>query len=297
MMTVFLLDTWYYRRPTFPAWNFIRFNFIQNLSVFYGSMSPHYYLSQGLPMLLTTYLPFVLHGLFLHFYSIYTLVIVGVVVAFSCISHKEARFIAPLSPLLLIFAGLSISRLPKRVKRFAIPVLILINAVMAYYTTRVHQSGVIEVMHHLRNDLPKNGTVGFLMPCYSTPWQIYLQRPDVQAWKLSCDPPLTLFPSEYADGRLTREERKAYLDEADQFYENPEEFLKRITALPQRLVFFDSLSPNLESQQNRYQEVVILAGKADISVLDSLIPWFMTIGGGVGTLLCCVYARNSNECI
>jgi GPI mannosyltransferase 3 len=45
-------------------------------------------------------------------------------------------------------------------------------------------------MHHLRNEIPKNGSVGFLMPCYSTPWQVYLQRPDVEAWKLTCEPPL-----------------------------------------------------------------------------------------------------------
>jgi GPI mannosyltransferase 3 len=159
--------------------------------VFYGSMPWHYYLSQGLPMLLTTYLPFSLHGLSSYPISIYTLVISGVILAFSCIAHKEVRFISPLSPLLLVFAGYSISRLPRRMKRYLIPGIILVNAGAAYYLTRVHQSGVISVMHHLRNDIPQNGSVGFLMPCYSTPWQVYLQRSDVDAWKLSCDPPLT----------------------------------------------------------------------------------------------------------
>jgi len=69
-----------------------------------------------------------------------------------------------------------------------------VNMGIAWYATRVHQSGVISVMHFLRDDIPTNGTVGFLMPCYSTPWQSYLQRPDVDAWKLSCDPPLTYLP-------------------------------------------------------------------------------------------------------
>ena len=174
-----VLDTWYFHRPIFPAWNFIRFNFVEDLSTFYGSMSWHYYLSQGLPLLLTTYLPFSIHGLLLYPFSIYTLVTCGVILAFSCIAHKEARFISPLSPLLLVFAGYSISRLPKRMKRFILPAIILVNTGLAYYTTRVHQSGVISVIHHL------------LMPCYSTPWQSYLQRPDVDAWKLSCDPPLS----------------------------------------------------------------------------------------------------------
>lgn len=159
--------------------------------MFYGSMSWHYYLFQGLPMILTTYLPFTIHGLSSHLFSIYTMVIGGVVLTFSCIAHKEARFISPLSPLFLVFAGSSISRLPKRIKRTLLPVVLLVNGGLAYYATRVHQSGVISVMHHLRDNTPQNGSVGFLMPCYSTPWQVYLQRPDVDAWKLSCDPPLT----------------------------------------------------------------------------------------------------------
>jgi len=145
-------------------------------------------------MVLTTYLPFTIHGLASYFVSVYGLVITGVILVFSFMGHKEARFIAPFSPLLLVFAGYSISRLPRRIKRFLIPVLVIVNGGMAYYLTRVHQSGVINVMHHLRVDIPQNGSVGFLMPCYSTPWQIYLQRPDVNAWKLSCDPPLTYSP-------------------------------------------------------------------------------------------------------
>jgi len=188
---VFALDTWYFAHPTFPAWSFIRFNFVESLSAFYGSMPWHYYLSQGLPMLLTTYLPFAIHGLSSHLLSVYTLVISGVIMAFSCIAHKEARFISPLTPLLLVFAGQSVSRLPRRMKRILLPTILVLNAGLAYYLTRVHQSGVISVIHHLRLDTPPNGSVGFLMPCYSTPWHIYLQRPDVDAWKLSCDPPLT----------------------------------------------------------------------------------------------------------
>jgi phosphatidylinositol glycan class B len=97
--------------------------------------------------------------------------------------------------------------------------------------------------------------VGFLMPCYSTPWQTYLQRPDVNAWKLSCDPPLTYILLERDLRSLSREERKTYLDEADRFYADPEEFLRGVNALPQRLVFFDSLTPKLELLQQQYLEV------------------------------------------
>jgi GPI mannosyltransferase 3 len=202
LLCTIVLDTLYFHRPTFPAWNFLRFNFLEELSVFYGSMAPHYYLSQGLPMILTTYLPFSLHGLSFFPFSVYTVVIVGVIAAFSCIAHKEARFISPLSPLLLLFVGYSLARVPRRIKRILLPMMVMVNVGVTYYATRVHQSGVIGVIHHLRKDIPVNGSVGFLMPCYSTPWQTFLQRPDVVAWKLSCDPPLTypprqpLFPSD-----------------------------------------------------------------------------------------------------
>jgi len=194
LLAVLVLDTAYFGRPTFPAYNFLKFNFLEELSIFYGSMPWHYYLSQGLPMILTTFLPFAIHGLSGYFTSIYSFVIAGVILAFSMIKHKEARFISPLSPLFLLFAGSSISRLPRRWKRLIVPGILVVNMGIAWYATRVHQWGVISVMHFLRDDIPRNGTVGFLMPCYSTPWQSYLQRPDVDAWKLSCDPPLTYFP-------------------------------------------------------------------------------------------------------
>ena len=45
------------------------------------------------------------------------------------------------------------------------------------------------------------------------------------------------------------------MDEADQFYADPEGFLKEIKVLPQRLVFFGSLTPKLELVRVRYLEV------------------------------------------
>jgi GPI mannosyltransferase 3 len=194
LLAVLVLDTAYFGRPTFPPYNFLKFNFLEELSIFYGSMPWHYYLSQGLPMILTTFLPFALHGLSGHVISIYSLVIGGVILAFSMIKHKEARFISPLSPLCLLFAGYSISRVSRRWKRVLVPGILVLNMGIAWYLSRVHQSGVISVVHFLREDVPRNGSVGFLMPCYSTPWQSYLQRPDIDAWKLSCDPPLTYVP-------------------------------------------------------------------------------------------------------
>jgi len=60
--------------------------------------------------------------------------------------------------------------------------------------------------------------------------------------------------------RLSREERKSYLDEADRFYQDPEGFIQGIPELPQRLVFFDSLAPRLEGIRPRYLEVILPEG-------------------------------------
>jgi len=54
---------------------------------------------------------------------------------------------------------------------------------------------------------------------------------------------------------LSKEDRKIYLDEADQFYADPGGFLKKLSARPQRLVFFDSLSPKLGLLRDAYVEV------------------------------------------
>ncbi|KAL2402994.1 GPI mannosyltransferase 3 [Exophiala dermatitidis] len=214
---------------------------------------------------------------------------------FSNIAHKEVRFIYPLLPALHVITGLPLaslflsspdqnttntSRTAAAAARGLVvknkPLLLLIvflNFCVAYYTTQVHNSGVIQVMHHLREEFETvylqhqhpsagqvqaqgpfsasdhagtgteetggagvtsvvrpteslvnmNMTIGFLMPCHSTSWRSYLQyppsstQPGIQAWALTCDPPLDLTP----------EERENYLDEADRFYENPGVWLKK----------------------------------------------------------------------
>jgi hypothetical protein len=96
-----------------------------------------------------------------------------------------------------------------------------------------------------------------------------------------------------AESRLSREERTGYMDEADRFYADPEGFIVQLLSkLPQRLVFFDTLSANLDIIRDKYREVIhtynihtIVFGMAsDGSVPDFLIPIFMMIGAGEGML-------------
>ena len=138
--------------------------------------------------------------------------------------------------------------------------LLVVNATISFYTTVYHESGPLNVLSYLRSRHEEDGggrttTVGFLMPCHSTPWRSHLVYPEIHAWALTCEPPLD----------LTAIEKESYLDEADQFYANVSAFLREnMTAWQQQdnsnkgdldlphfwpdyLVFFAQLEPVLDS--------------------------------------------------
>ncbi|KAJ5980296.1 GPI mannosyltransferase [Penicillium waksmanii] len=250
-------DRLFYGLWTFPPLRFLYFNIAQSLAVFYGRNDWHYYLSQGLPLLLTTALVPALFGLYqtltnrsfstidrLQTVTRIQLATICLVMPFvlSLISHKEVRFIYPLLPALHILAAQPLVRFfapaiyyrsspAYTPQRLLLIFLILVNAVIAFYTSVWHASGVLNIMTYLRHQhevhapepdpsffsdsTPKGITAGFLMPCHSTPWRSHLVYPTISAWALSCEPPIDFSESEKA----------VYRDEADQFYDNPAQFL------------------------------------------------------------------------
>ncbi|KAF9637165.1 glycosyltransferase family 22 protein [Lasiodiplodia theobromae] len=223
-----LADRCYYGLWTFPPLRFVHFNIAKSLAVFYGTNRPDYYLTEGLPLLLTTALPFAVygfqqairgHGRSSPLLSYLALTCVAMVGALSLIAHKEVRFIYPLLPMLHVLAAQPTSSFFHPLtpcKKAVLGVLLTINVLVAGYASQVHQRGVIEVLHmlrhhHERRALGGETTVGFLMPCHSTPWRSHLVYPEIKAWALTCEPPI--------DVPLDR--RASYLDEADEFYINP----------------------------------------------------------------------------
>ncbi|KAK6334110.1 glycosylphosphatidylinositol anchor biosynthesis [Orbilia brochopaga] len=232
------IDYTFYHRITFPFIEFYRLNVTQSISEFYGVSPWHYYYSQGLPLLLTGYLPLALFSLYKGLLSSSTsvrqLVVLAnlVPVAFMATRHKEVRFLYPLLPIFhVLMAGVGLPALPKNWKSGRVIVaMVMINLPIAYYTSYIHQRGVVDVVNWLRvehysgiNPPPQQGRdatrVGFLMPCHSTPFGSYLWEAAMRnstngvkmsAWFLTCEPPIS----------LSLEERKTYLDEADQFYAN-----------------------------------------------------------------------------
>lgn len=215
---------------------------MQDLAVFYGRNRIDYYFTEGLPLLLTTALPFAAVGWWSALRSgvdrpqfagfaqrqtlhILALVVASTVLTFSMIAHKEMRFIYPVLPMLHVLAAKPLAAffrpfpLPRSYFRLALLVLgLTINVYIAAYVSTIHQRGVIDVMHYLRHEAEmndgmaaRNTTVGFLMPCHSTPWRSHLVHPEIDAWALTCEPPIDV-PREY---------RADYLDEADVFYMHP----------------------------------------------------------------------------
>ncbi|KAG6013865.1 glycosylphosphatidylinositol anchor biosynthesis [Claviceps pusilla] len=110
-------DYFFFGFWTFPPYNWLNFNISKSLAVFYGRSPWHYYLSQGLPLLCTTSLPFALLGLFqltttepssiteANILRTLSGTVFTTIVALSSISHKEVRFIYPLLPILSIIAA------------------------------------------------------------------------------------------------------------------------------------------------------------------------------------------------
>lgn len=217
--------------------NFLRVN-SSSISQFYGRMPWHYYLTQALPLLCTTILPFFIVGFWKalrengHPLRCLALNIAWTISVYSLIPHKEWRFIHPLLPIMhlltakaMVDASLSSFRgkAPLRsLKQLGLRrmhlFLVLSTLPLSVYVVRYHGRAQIAAMDHLRSISPEElRSVGFLMPCHSTPMQSHLHRKHLgegRLWAIGCEPPLN----------LTSE--PDYKDQSDVFYSSPAEYLE-----------------------------------------------------------------------
>ncbi|KAI0723981.1 Alg9-like mannosyltransferase family-domain-containing protein [Cerioporus squamosus] len=232
LASVYALDTAYYGQRTFTPLNFLLTN-ASSVSLFYGRSPWHYYLTQAVPILCAPAIPWVLEGAYqagkpTSFRPLKTLLglIVWTLTIYSMAGHKEWRFIHPLLPLMHILAARSLvdsvggdpqQSLFRRLSASHYFLPLSLPAIA--YVMLFHERAQIEVMHYIRRLSPEHSTsVGFLMPCHSTPWQAYLHRPDLaddgRLWALGCEPPL--------QGQNVSE----YKDQTDIFYESPIQYLE-----------------------------------------------------------------------
>ena len=77
-----------------------------------------------------------------------------------------------------------------RIKRTHVVLLGLFSLAPSLYVMRWHSAGQIEVLSNLRGLSDQElRSIGFLMPCHSTPAQSHLHR-RIPVWRLACEPPL-----------------------------------------------------------------------------------------------------------
>ncbi|KAG5420273.1 GPI10 [Candida metapsilosis] len=236
------LDYFFYQEFTIPIYNFLHFNVVKNLSIFYGVAPWHFYLLQAAPLMMMLYLPFLLFGLrkdILLFSSLFYLV------GFSLIQHKEFRFIMPLQPIMLYYAARGYQRLEMG-KHFVLLGIIL-NVLIAIFFSNVNERGVIDIMNFVKSHY--ESSFGFLTPCHSIPWQSNLHDPNLQAWFLTCEPPLHL-------SNPSMSEIKSYRDQSDEFYDNPQSFIKQNLGstlyYPDYIVVFSPLKELIEQELGNY---------------------------------------------
>lgn len=244
-----LIDTRIYRHGwsgqiVFTPYLFFKVNVVNSVSLFYGVHTWHWYLTQGLPVIFTTFIPFIAYGL----YRIYNFkylfqrtrsllyLVAWIIFVYSLLPHKEFRFIFPIVPILLIISAYGLQQMKSPKWRFRSVLFLIITQIpMAVYLSVWHQRGVMDVMLWIRSEARQNNdmSVGVLMPCHSTPWYSVVHE-NIPMWFLTCEPPL-----------ITTDE----LDEADRFYVNPLEFIKTHQQDRQwpttHLVLFDNLMPKI----------------------------------------------------
>ncbi|KAF9579497.1 glycosylphosphatidylinositol anchor biosynthesis, partial [Lunasporangiospora selenospora] len=201
--------------------NFLRVNVLEGISLFYGSSPWHWYLSQGLPILFTIYIPPLLYG---------------AVQSWLAVTGFNAAMKRQMSLVVFILG---------------------VNIIMAWYTTMVHQRGVIDVMAWVRDQirLGQIQSLGVIMPCHSTPWYSSLHLRDSvppPTWFVTCEPPL---------GGI---DPTTYKDESDIFYDDPVQFMttqypKPGQVMDSHLLLFEDLLRRTEMltwlKKNGYHEM------------------------------------------
>ncbi|VDB82731.1 unnamed protein product [Peniophora sp. CBMAI 1063] len=227
------LDSAYYGKLTVTPLSFLETN-ASSVSLFYGNAAWHYYTTQALPVLLGPALPFFVSGV----WSVIKegdlrpkqalAFILWVTTAYSFFGHKEWRFLHPVLPMMHVISAKYVvdsyhARTPAGLRQgIAIRpahFIVLSTAIpLVFYASLFHSSAQISVMEYLRA-LPESRlhSVGFLMPCHSTPGQSHLHKPSLEVWALGCEPPLGLDVGT----------AKLYRDQTDVFFAEPLQYMDK----------------------------------------------------------------------
>ncbi|EGF98582.1 family 22 glycosyltransferase [Melampsora larici-populina 98AG31] len=251
----FVLDSCFYRLPTFTPLNFIRQNVYNSLSSFYGLNRWHFYFTQAFTFVNLSLFPTVIIGMMslsvakvglenelvlLRLRSA-RFACLGTMLVLSVLPHKEFRFIQPLIPLFCVFAGRAMvnnyiefrslhptptqpSWLERTIQ--ARPIGFIVRSVIAFgaalYLLTFQYRGQMAVVDYLRG-VPETElqSVGLLAPCHSTPWQSHLHRAHLASEARNG----SLLWMLSCEPPIHGQNLAIYKDQSDSFYEDPIKFL------------------------------------------------------------------------
>ncbi|KPV73918.1 glycosyltransferase family 22 protein [Rhodotorula graminis WP1] len=246
----FALDSTFYGTPTFTPLRFLDVNVTRSISIFYGVHSAHFYLSQGIPLLLATQLPFFLDGALRLVRSSTPIrstvalnslacATAGTIAVYSLLPHKEWRFLHPLLPAMHLLVALSLvqrgphppssasstaalSRLCRTTLgiRPSHALVVLASVPPAIYLTAFHGLGQALVPAHLHATDPPTRSVGFVMPCHSTAWQAGMHAPWLEnGAEGEGEGDRAWFLT--CEPPVLGQDPRTYLDQSDFFYASP----------------------------------------------------------------------------
>ncbi|KAJ3693913.1 hypothetical protein LUZ60_009393 [Juncus effusus] len=250
-----LLDRWMYNTWVIVPLNFLKFNFLSSGGDYYGTHVFHWYFTQGFPSMVWTFLPFCIFGVIKSKEKRLSGLIAWMLGLYSILGHKEFRFVLPVLPIALIFAGYFLASMEKKNNssytknknklKIVVAFLLVTNIPMALYMTSFHQRGTEDVMYYLSKEAHEGKVrdVLFLMPCHSTPYYSSLHY-NLTMRFLDCSP----------------SESRSVPDESDQFMMNPFDFAKLMftdLTLPSHIVLFDSEERHLKELLSEHSFVEV----------------------------------------
>ena len=252
---ILVIDRIGYGMWTCTLLNFFRRNVVESISNEYGVHAPHWYLTQGLPVTVGTFLPFGLHGAYVAVISkrrvsVLVEVVMFFMVVMSLVGHKEFRFLLPILPLWHILAALSISRIVRHFSTYsqqkralwkaAVGLVVLSNLGLAFYFSRIHQRACMDIIDFLANE-DALVEVDFLTKCHATPFYSHMHVHDRPVYMrfLDCSPALEALRNVQGAGYTIEHS----VEEEDAFKMDKLAFIRRRyidSALPSHIVWEDT---------------------------------------------------------
>lgn len=214
---------------TLPVLSFLSYNVGGAGGDYYGVHPWHWYFSNGLPAVVGPMLPVISLGLAdvalgwarglreAGGARLLAATALAPVAVLSLLSHKEFRFLMPVTPALWALGAAPARSLwvSGRGSRLIVGALLLANLPALLFFGLLHQRAPMAASEWLASHSHHIRDVMLLTPCHAMPYHSHLHAPDLALYSLDCSPP----------GRRPPGHPQTGLDDSDLFRSDPLRFL------------------------------------------------------------------------